>query len=83
MLVVCGCGVVLFCVVWCGLAMRENSSVCRFKTPPCVHGKRPHVHCAHTALTCQRVRVPVLWLIPCLAELVRNNITVQASCHLE
>ena len=27
--------------------------------------------CAHTALTCQRVRVPVLWLIPCLAELVR------------
>ena len=27
--------------------------------------------CAHTALTCQRVRVPVLWLIPCLVELVR------------
>ena len=27
--------------------------------------------CAHTALICQRVRVPVLWLIPCLAELVR------------
>ena len=26
--------------------------------------------CAQTALTCQRVRVPVLWLIPCLAELV-------------
>ena len=27
--------------------------------------------CTHTALTCQRVSVPVLWLIPCLAELVR------------
>ena len=27
--------------------------------------------CAHTALTCQRVRVLVLWIIPCLAELVR------------
>ena len=31
-------------VVWCGAAWHaENLSVCRFKTPPCVPGKRPHV----------------------------------------
>ena len=38
------CGVVLLCVVWCGAAWHaENPAVCRFKTPPCVLGKRPHV----------------------------------------
>ena len=53
----CGVNVVLwccvfccFCVVWCGLACGkplrlcvQNASVCAFKTPPCVPGKRPHV----------------------------------------
>ena len=44
------CGVVLCCFVWCGLACGkplrvqiQNASVCAFKTPPCVTGKRPHV----------------------------------------
>ena len=34
----------LCCFVWCGAAWHaENPSVCAFKTPPCVPGKRPHV----------------------------------------
>ena len=32
------------CFAWCGAAWHaENTSVCRFRTPPCVPGKRPHV----------------------------------------
>ena len=48
----CGVHVVVWCCfVWCGLACGkplhvqiQNASVCAFKTPPCVPGKRAHVH---------------------------------------
>ena len=35
------CVVVVVCAVWCGTL---NTSVCRFKTPPCVPAKRPTHH---------------------------------------
>ena len=39
------CGVVLCCFVWCGAARHaENSSACRFKTPPCVRSRRLRVY---------------------------------------
>ena len=39
------CGVVLCCSVWCGAAWHaENTSVCRFKTPPCVRSRRLRVY---------------------------------------
>ena len=54
----CGCGcvslwlwscvvvvvVVVVCAVWCGTL---KTPVCRFKTPPCVHSKRPRVYQHH------------------------------------
>ena len=50
---VCGCGRGV-CAVWCGTL--ENT-VCRFKTPPCVHSKRPrvcqqHVHMSKSMCAC-------------------------------
>ena len=41
----CGCGrgvCVVACVVW-----HAENPVCRFKTPPCVHSKRPRVYQHH------------------------------------
>ena len=38
------CGMVWCCVVrWCGAAWHAKKKTCRFKTPPCVPAKRPHV----------------------------------------
>ena len=51
MVVVCVCVVVavavvvvVVCVAWCGML---KTSMCRFKTPPCVHSKRPCVYRHH------------------------------------
>ena len=45
--VVCGvvwCGVcVVWCGVVCGVVWHAENPVCRLKTPPCVHSKRPRV----------------------------------------
>ena len=56
--VVVGCGVCLVCVlvfVCCGTVKNvKKKPVCTFKTPPCVHSKRPRVyrHQAHMYDTC-------------------------------
>ena len=42
----CVCGVCVFLVcggVWCVVWHAEKTSVCKFKTSPCVSASRPHV----------------------------------------
>ena len=49
--------VVCVCAVWCGTL---KNLVCRFKTPPCVHSKRPrvcqqHAHMHHHRRECSHI----------------------------